>query len=67
MPGFQAGVHKLESLVNPPKASWPGSYKNVQCCGGLSLAFQQLKDPLKLFVKRRDFQVSILSGYDLSC
>ena len=28
---------------------------NVQCCGGLSVMLLQLKDPLELFVKKREF------------
>ena len=34
---------------------WPGCYINVWCCGGLSMAVLQLKDPLESFVKRRQF------------
>ena len=42
-----------------PQAGWPGRYINVRRCGGLSMVLPQLKDPLKLFVKSREF----LPGY----
>ena len=38
-----------------PQAGWPGRYINVRRCGGLSMVLLQLKDPLQLFVKRREF------------
>ena len=37
------------------KAGWPGRYMNVRCCGGLSMVLLQLKDPLELFLKSREF------------
>ena len=36
-----------------PHAGWPGRYKNVKCCGGLSMVFLQLKKTLELFVERK--------------
>ena len=69
MPGSQAWVCKLESPLDP-QAGWPGRYINVRGCGGLSMILLQLKDPLELFVRRREssrFRVSISSRYDLSC
>ena len=44
-----------------PQAGWPGCYINVLHCGGLSVVLLQLKDPLELFVKRREFLPS--SGF----
>ena len=41
MPGSQAG--------------WPSRYINVWHCGGVSMVLLQLKDPLELFVKRKEF------------
>ena len=38
---------RFESLLDP-KAGWPGCYKNVWHCEGLSMALLQLKDPLEL-------------------
>ena len=43
---------------------WPGRYINVQHFGWLSMALLQLKDPLELFVKSREFLPG--SGF-LSC
>ena len=41
---------------DPPSPSgWPGRYINVRSCGGLSMVLMQLKDPLELFVKIREF------------
>ena len=37
------------------QAGWPGRYINVRRCGGLSMVLLQLRDPLELFVKRREF------------
>ena len=37
------------------KAGWPGRYINVWHCGGLSMVLLQLKDPLELFIKRKEF------------
>ena len=34
---------------------WPGHSINVRHCGGLSMVLLQLKDPLELFVKSREF------------
>ena len=35
--------------------AWPGLYINVRCCGELPMILLQLKDPLELFVKIREF------------
>ena len=37
----------------PQAASWPGHYINMRHCGGLSMVFLQLKDPLVLFDKEK--------------
>ena len=34
---------------------WHGRYVNVWRCGGMSLVLLQPKDPMELFVKRREF------------
>ena len=47
-----------------PVAGWPGRYINVWHCGVLSTVLLQVKDPLELFGKRREFLAS--SGV-LSC
>ena len=54
MPGSQAWVCKFESPLDI-QVSCPGFYINVRLCGGLSMVLLQLKDPLELFVKRREF------------
>ena len=54
MPGSQALVRRFESPLDP-QAGWPGRYINVRRCGGLSMVRLQLKDPLELFVKSREF------------
>ena len=38
-----------------PLAGWHGRYTNVHLCGCLSIVLLQLKVPLKLFVKSREF------------
>ena len=56
-------------------AGWPGRYLNVRHYWRLSMVLLQLKDPLELFVKRREFlsglsaqiRVSTSSQYDLNC
>ena len=58
MPGSEARVRRFESPLYP-QAGWPGRYINVPRCGGLSMVFLQLKDPLELFVKSREFLVAI--------
>ena len=47
---------------------WPGHYKKVQYCGGLSVVIRQLKDPLELIVKSREYLPSsgFLSGRNLT-
>ena len=50
----------------PTKAGWPGRYINLRCCGGLSMVLLQLKDPLELFVKRREFQIPLFPVYTRS-
>ena len=54
MPGSQTWVRRFESPLDP-QAGWPGRYINVRHCGGLSMVLLQLKDPLELFVKSREF------------
>ena len=51
------------------QANWPGCYIHVRQCGGQSMVLLQLKDPLYLFVKRKEFlksqfRISITSRYD---
>ena len=58
MPGSRAWVRRFESPLDP-QAGWPGRYINVRCCWRLSMVLLQLKDPLELFVKSREF----LPGY----
>ena len=60
MPGSQARVRRFESPLDP-QVGWPGCYINVRRCGGLSMVILQLKDPLELFVKSREFLPS--SGF----
>ena len=38
-----------------PLASWPGRHINVWHCGGQYMVVLHLKDPLELFVKKREF------------
>ena len=45
----------MERWPSAQKAGWLGGYINVQRCGGLSKVPLQLKDPLELFVKRKEF------------
>ena len=54
MPGSQACVRRFESPLDP-YADWPGRSINVRRCGGLPMVLLQLKDPLELFVKSREF------------
>ena len=44
------------------QVGWPGRFIHVRHCGGLSLFFLQLKDPLD-----KDFSVFIKSGHVLYC
>ena len=39
----------------PKQAGWHGRYINVQRSRGLNILLLQLKDPLELFVKEREF------------
>ena len=57
-------VNCILSLHWIPNAGQPGCYINVGRCGGLSMVLLQLKDPLELFVKSREFLPG--SGF-LSC
>ena len=60
--GYDAWLPSVSSQVRvplDPQAGWPGRYINVWCCGGLSMVLLQLKGPLELFVKSREF----LPGY----
>ena len=54
MPGSQAWVRRFESPLDP-QAGWPGRYIDVRRFGGLPMVLLQQKDPLELFVKRREF------------
>ena len=67
MPGSKALVCRFESPLDP-QAGWPGRYKNVRHCGGLSMVFLQLKDPLELFVKSKEFLLGpgLLSRCDMT-
>ena len=47
-------VRRFESLLHP-QACWPGRFIKVRRCGGLPMVLLQLKDPLELFVKSREF------------
>ena len=53
----------FESLLGPQKEGWHGRYINVRPCGGLSMVFMQLKDPLELFLKRREFLTRPVPGF----
>ena len=46
---------QTQTLVAPNEAGWPGHYINVRRYSGLSMVPLQLKDPLELFVMRREF------------
>ena len=59
-PGPQTWVRRFESPLDP-QAGWPVCYIHVRRCGGQSMVLLQLKDPLELFVKRREFLPS--SGF----
>ena len=50
----QARFRHFESPLDP-HAGCPGRYINVWRCGRLSMVILQLKKPLQLFVKRREF------------
>ena len=50
MPGSKAWVCRFESPLDT-QAGWPGRYIDARRCGGLSMVFLPLKDPLELFVK----------------
>ena len=54
MPGSLAWVCRFESPLDP-QAGWPDRYINVWRCRGLSMVLMQLKEPLELFVKSREF------------
>ena len=42
-------------LTESPLAGYPGRYVNVRHCGWLSMVLLQLKGPLELFLKRKEF------------
>ena len=48
------GGRRFES-AGFPLVGWPGCYINGRHCRGLSKVLLQLKDPLELFVKRKEF------------
>ena len=56
--GWMYCIYWLVQYINrlDPQAGWPGRYINVWPCRWLSsMVLMQLKDPLELFVKRREF------------
>ena len=57
--GYEAWFPRVSSHVpfSPlsPQAGRPGRYIHVRCCEVLSMLLQ-VKDPLELFVKRREFR-----------
>ena len=48
-------VDKIFGTVPMNKTINTGRYINVWHCGGLSMVLLQLKDPLELYLKRREF------------
>ena len=52
-------------------SDWLDHYINVQRSEGLCMSLLQLKDPVEIFVKRRDFFLVPgfyhITKYDLSC
>ena len=69
--GYDAWLPNVSSRRFPTNVGWPCRYISVRLFEGLSMVLQQMKDPLELFVKRREFlpvsgfQVSISSRFDL--
>ena len=53
--GYDAWLPSVSSQVRVSQAGWPGRCINVWRCRGLSMVILQLKDPLELFVKSREF------------
>ena len=53
----------LHGSTDPP-VGWPGRYIILRHYGGLFIVPLQLKDPLELFVKRREF---LPGSWFLSC
>ena len=50
-------------MLGPQKAGGPGHFINVWCSGKQSMVLLQLKDPLELIVKRREFlKVQVYAG-----
>ena len=64
---YQARVEGIPCWI--PVSGWPGRYINVRNCGELYMVLMQMKDPLEVFVNRREFLPSsrffISSQYDL--
>ena len=56
---YNIGLPSMSSPVRvsagSSQAGWLGHFINVRHCGGLSMFHLQLKDPLELFVKRREY------------
>ena len=55
---YDAWLPSMSSQVRVSAGSlsgWPGRSINVRCFGGLFMAPLQLKDPLELFVKSRQY------------
>ena len=53
---------RVHCSAGSPQAGWPGRYVNVRRCGGQSMVCElQLREPLELFVERREFN----PGYGL--
>ena len=48
-------VRRFEFPWVPKIAGWTVRYRNLRRCGVLFMVLLQLKDPLKFFVKRREF------------
>ena len=56
---FKKPTNRVRVSAGSPQPGWPGRYINVRHCGVLSMVLLQLKDPLELFAKRKEF----LPGY----
>ena len=58
---MDAPTRSVSSILNNEIQAWPGRIINVRRCGELYMVFLELKDPLELFVDRREFLPS--SGF----
>ena len=52
---FISVMSQVQVSTGSPEVGWHHHYINMRHCGGLAMVFVQLKDPLELFVKRREF------------